>query len=101
MVAQLYRRLRVRNHVPSRYDAWEDGERTKDIPMESVIGGAAFRASTSDRLLQMAGLIAHSLLKQEGEPSPRVDREGIAQGILDRVLNWRASRRDQQAVVRR
>ena len=73
----------------------------RDIPMERVIGGPAFRDSASDRLLQMAGLIAHSLLKQEDEPSPRVDREGIAQGILDRVLNRRASRRDQQAVVRR
>ncbi len=69
--------------------------------MERVIGGPAFRDSASDRLLQMAGLISHSLLKQEGAPSPRVDREGTAQGILDRVHNWRASRRDQQGVVRR
>ena len=111
MVAQLYRRLRGRNHVPSRYDAWEDGERTKDIPIERIIGGPAFRDSASDCLLQMADLIAHALLKQEEEPSPRVcpvldtgvERLGIAQafGILDRALNRRASRRDSQGVVRR
>ncbi len=103
MVARLYRRLRSRNPVPSRYEAWEDGERTKDIPIERVIGGPAFRSSHSDHMLQMADLIAHALLKQEEEPSPRVERLGIdrAFGILDRALNRRASRRDPQGVVRR
>ena len=103
MVARLYRRLRGRNPVPSRYETWEDGERTKDIPIERVIGGPAFRSSHSDHLLQMADLIAHALLKQEEEPSPRVKRLGIdrAFGILDHALNRRASRRDPQGVVRR
>lgn len=63
MVARLYGRLRSRNPVPSRYKEWEDGERTKDIPIEKVIGGPAFRSSHSDHLLQMADLIAHALLK--------------------------------------
>ena len=76
MVASLYRRLRSRNPVPSKYEAWEDGERTRDIPIERVIGGPAFRSSHSDYLLQMADLIAHA-------------------------LNRRASRRDPQGVVRR
>ena len=41
----------------------------------------------------MAGLIAHALLKQEEEPSLRVECLGIdrAFGILDRALNRRAS----------
>ena len=88
--------------MPSRYEAWEDRERTKDIPIERVIGGPAFRSSHSDHLLQMADLIAHALLKQEEEPSPRVKRLGIGRafGILDRALNRRASRRDPQGVVR-
>ena len=103
MVARLYRRLRSRNPVPSKYEAWEDGGRTRDIPIERVIGGPAFRSSQDDHLLQMADLIAHALLKQEEEPSPRVKRLGIdgAFGILDRALNRRASRRDAQGVVRR
>ena len=51
----------------------------------------------------MADIIAHALLKQEEELSPRVERLGIdrAFGILDRALNRRASRRDLQGVVRR
>ncbi len=103
MVARLYRRLRSLNPIPSRYEKWEDGGRTKDIPIERVIGGPAFRSSHSDHLLQMADLIAHALLKQEEEPSARVKRLGIqrAFGILDRALNRRASRRDPQGVVRR
>ena len=103
MVARLYHRLRGRNPVPSRYEVWEDGEPTRNIPIEKVIGGPAFRSSRSDYLLQMADLIAHALLKQEEEPSPRVKRLGVAGafGILDRALNRRASRRDPQGVVRR
>ena len=103
MVTRLYSRLRSRNPVPSRYEVWEDGERTRDIPIENVIGGPAFRSSHADCLLQMADLIAHALLKQEEEPSPRVERQGIARafGILDRALNRRASRRDPQGIVRR
>ncbi len=103
MITCLYRRLRSRNAVPSRYEAWEDGERTKDIPIERVIGDPAFRSSHSDYLLQIAELIAHALLMQEDGSSPRVECLGIDQalGILDRALNRRASRPDPQGVVRR
>ena len=93
MITRVYIRLRSRNPVPSRYEVWEDGERTKDIPIENVIGGPAFRSSHADHLQQMVDLIAHALLKQEEEPSLRVERLGIdrAFGILDRALNRRAS----------
>ena len=103
MITRAYRRLRIFNPVPSRYEVWEDGEPTRDIPIERIIGGPSFRSSQDDDLLQMADLIAHALLKQEEEPSPRVERLGVAQafGILDRALNRRASRRDPQGVVRR
>ena len=70
MIARAYSRLKVYNPVPSRYELWEEGERTKDIPIERVIGGPAFRNSDSDCLLQMADFIAHALLKQEEAPSP-------------------------------
>ena len=103
MITGLYRRLKVRNHVPSRYDLWEDGEKTRNIPIEQVIGGPAFRSSAEDYLLQMADFVAHALLKQEESPVPRVENHGIdgAFFILDRALNRQASRRDPQGVVRR
>ena len=68
----MYRGLKAHNPLPSRYETWEDGERTRNIPIENVIGGPAFRSSDSDYLLQMADFIAHALLKQEEEPVPRV-----------------------------
>ena len=103
MVGQLHDRLRVRNPVPSRYEVWEDGGATKDIPIERIIGGPSFRSSQDDDLLPMADLIAHALLKQEEKPSPSVTELGLhlAFGILKRVLNRNASRSDPQGVVRR
>ena len=103
MITRAYRRLRIFNPVPSRYELWAEGERTRNIPVENVIGGPAFRSSEGDYLLQMADLIAHALLKQEEEPVPRVEGLGIheAFSILDRALNRKASRRDPQGIVRR
>ena len=103
MITRAYRRLRIFNPVPSRYERWEEGERTRNIPVENVIGGPAFRSSESDPLLQMADLIAHALLKQEEEPVPIVENLAIheAFSILDKALNRRASRSDPQGVVRR
>ena len=105
MIARLYGRLKVCNHVPSRYDLWEDGEKTQNIPIKHVIGGPAFRSSKDDYLLQMADFIAHALLKQEEEeaPVPRVENHGIAEAfsVLDVALNRQASRRDPQGIVRR
>ena len=103
MITRAYRRLRIFNPVPSRYERWEEGDRTRNIPVDNVIGGPSFRSSDSDHLLQMADLIAHALLKQEEEPTPRTSDLGVhlAFGILDRALNRKASRRDLQGVVRR
>ena len=103
MITRAYRRLKVRNQVPSRYELWEDGEKTRNIPIEHVIGGPAFRSSKDDYLLQMADFVAHALLKQEEAPAPRVEDHGIneAFGVLDKALNRQASRRDPQGVVRR
>ena len=103
MITRAYRRLRIFNPVPSRYERWEEGERIRNIPVENVIGGPAFRSSDSDPLLQMADLVAHALLKQEEKPIPRVEDMGIheAFSILDKALNRRAARRDPQGIVRR
>ena len=75
------RRLRSRNAVPSRYEAREDGESTEEITIARLVCGPAFRSSHSDLLLQMADIIAHPLLKQEEEQSPRVERLGIGRAI--------------------
>lgn len=103
MAARQYHRLRSHNPVPSKYEAWEDGGRTRDIPIERVIGGPVFRSIASDYLLQMAHLVAHALLKQEENPSPGEESLCLKRAFesLDKVLNRSASRKDVQGVVRR
>ena len=94
MLRRLYGRLRSRNPVPSRYETWEDGALTKNIPIERIIGDPSFRSSRDDDLLQMADLIADTLLKQEEEPSTAPSIEGHPseppKGIVRR---WQDNRR--------
>ncbi len=102
-ITRLYRRLRVYNPIPSRYEVWEDGAPTRNIPLARVIGGPAFRSAEDDHLLQLAGFVAYALLLQEQGAGPGWEDHDLAQAfsILDHVLNREASRRDAQGVVRR
>ena len=103
MISKTYRRLRIFNPVPSRYRMWEEGERTRNIPVEGIIGGPAFRSLNGDPLLQIAGFVAHALLAQEDDSYP-VNQDPVirrAFSILDPALNRRASRLDPQGIVRR
>ena len=101
-VARLYRRLRVHNPIPSRYDAWGDGAPTRNIPIDAIIGGPAFRSASDDHPLQLAGFVACALLLQEdsgvGVSGGQLEE---AFSILNRALNREASSRDPQGVVRR
>ena len=103
MVSGLYHRLRNYNPVPARHGPCDDGWHTRNVPIERVIGGPAFRDPNGDCLLQAAGLVAHALLWQEEPPDAdsNVDALTGAFGILDRALNRRAARNDPRGVVRR
>ena len=102
-ITRFYRRLRVHNPIPSRYEAWDDGSPTRNIPLDRVIGGPAFRSAEDDHLLQLASFVAHALLLQEEGPSAGTEDlgVGVAFAILDHALNRQASQRDPQGVVRR
>ena len=102
IVTSLYRRLRNYNPVPTRHGACDDGWHTRNLPIERVIGGPAFRDPDGDCLLQVAGLVAHALLWRE-EPSDAGGSSGLAGAfdVLDRALNRRAARNDPRGVVRR
>ena len=97
-VVRTCERLRNHNPVPVRVGACGDGWHTRNLPIDRIIGGPAFRDPDTDCLLQVAGLVAYALLCQE-EPGAGVDADAFA--VLDRALNRRASRHDPQGVVRR
>ena len=103
MITRLCRRLRNYNPVPAGQDDRNSGQTTRNLPIERVIGGPAFRTPASDHLLQAAALVAHALLWQEEPPAHCNAASGVNQAfsILDRALNRRAARRDPQGVVRR
>ena len=98
-VIRTYERLRSYNPVPVRVGACGDGWHTRNLPVDRIVGGAAFRNPGTDCLLQAAGLVAQALLWRE-EPQ---DLDGLAGvfTVLDQALNRRASRNDPQGVVRR
>ena len=102
MVVRTYGRLRSYNPVPVRVGACGDGWQTRNLPIDRIIGGPAFRSPDADCLIQVAGLVAHALLWQEELRSDGMNGANFnsAFGILDRSLNRRASRRDPQGVVR-
>ena len=99
-ITRLYRRLRVHNPIPSRYEAWDDGSPTRNIPLDRVIGGPAFRSAEGDHLLQLAGFVAHALLLQEEAGTENLGVGG-AFAILADAFNREASQRDPQGIVRR
>ena len=100
-VTRLYRHLRVHNPIPSRFEAWEDGAPTRNIPINAIIGGPAFRHAGDDQFLQLAGFVACALLLQEDAGVGGRDHELEAPfSILDRALNREASSRDPQGIVR-
>ena len=97
-IVRTFERLRSYNPVPVRVGACGDGWRTRNLPIDRIIGGPVFRSVDTDCLLQVAGLVAHALLWRE-ELGAGVDLDAFA--ILNRALNRRASRNDPQGVVRR
>ena len=102
MAVRLYHRLRNYNPVPTRHGACEDGWGTRNVPIDRIIGGPAFRSSEFEWLLQAAGLVAYALLWQEEPPIGDTAGDlGTAFAVLDRALNRRAARRDPRGVVRR
>ena len=100
-ITRLYRRLRLHNPIPSRYEAWDDGSPTRNIPLDRVIGGPAFRSAGDDHLLQLAGFVAHALVLQEAAGTVGEESLDRVFSILARALNREASQRDPQGVVRR
>lgn len=62
---KLARKMGAFNPIPSRYGAWEDGGRTKNIPIDRIIEDPIFKKSDRSYLIQMADFCAYALLQRE------------------------------------
>jgi hypothetical protein len=71
---KIARRGAIYNPVGSKYGAWEDGARAKNIPNDRLIEDPIFRSSARSYFLQLADFIAYALLKQETKPTPLAER---------------------------
>ena len=71
---KIARRSAIYNPVGSRYGAWEDGARAKNIPNARLIEDPIFRSSARSYFLQLADFVAYALLKQETTLTPLAER---------------------------
>lgn len=62
---KLVRKMTVFNPIPSRFGAWEDGEVTRNIPIQRILEDPFFKQSERSYFVQMADFCAYALLRQE------------------------------------
>lgn len=99
---RLARRLSVFNHIPSQFDQWPDGRRTRNIVTDRIVEDPVFRDSKASYFLQLADFVAFALLKREVAPTDFVAKWGYHEVFrsLQPVLCIQAHRRDPLGIVR-
>jgi len=102
-LTKLCRQLRRANPVPSRYGRWGGtGQPTKHLPLDYVVEDPLFKSSKLSYLLQIADLVAYSLLRFDN-PTTKTRCNGVSAlfPCLEPVLYKAASPGNQYGVVRR
>ncbi|MGD9658327.1 MAG: DUF3800 domain-containing protein [Methylocystis sp.] len=59
------RKMRIHNPISSKYSAWEDGKRTKNITIDNIIEDPFFKNSEESYFIQLADFCAYALLRME------------------------------------
>ena len=101
-ITKKYRKMCVYNPIPSKYGSWAGGSSLKNIPITRIIEDPFFKQSEISYFLQLADVIAYSLLRYD-EPTDRAKKYGIDKlfPLLKPVLNLKASNKDKLGVVRK
>jgi hypothetical protein len=76
-ITRALRRMHVHNPIPSKFGAWESGSSTKNIVVSRIVEDPIFRESHRSLFIQLADVVAYSLLKREVPPTPGVAKYGI------------------------
>jgi hypothetical protein len=64
-ITRRIRRLRVHNPIPSNRLTWDDGKRTRNIPLSNVAEDPVFKDSKQSYFIQLADFCAYALLRME------------------------------------
>lgn len=101
-VTKLARQLSVFNYIPSQFERWQDGSRTRNIVTDRIIEDPVFRDSRGSYFLQLVDFAAFALLKREVPPTEFIARWGYEKtfSILEPVLCKAAHGRDPYGIVR-
>lgn len=97
----LVRRMRVHNHIPSRYGLWDDGAATRNITLDRILEDPQFKQSHQSYFIQHVDFMAYGLLRRE-HPTPRIKRYGSHKSFnqLDQCLERVCNRSDPYGVIR-
>jgi hypothetical protein len=98
---RLARRMHVYNPIPSRYGAWSDGSRTRNIPIDRILEDPFFKDSSRSYFIQVADFCAYALLRRE-RPIANKTKYGLdrAFALLQPILVREASSRDPEGIIR-
>ena len=103
-ITKALRKMGAFNPIPSRLGTWEDGGRTRNIPVERVIEDPVFKRSHQSYFIQLADCAAFALLKREVNLTPHVRKYRIHK-LFERSLSGvcfrKASRSDPLGIVRK
>ncbi len=103
-ITKALRKMRVFNPIPSQFEAWPGGEKTKNITATRIVEDPTFKSSSRSYFIQLVDCIAFSLLKREVDPTPNVKKYKIHEMFetaLKDVCFLPASAKDPLGIVRK
>lgn len=98
---KLLRKLRVRNGIPSKFGAWQDGAYIQNQPIEHIIADSMFIDSATDYMIQSVDFIAYSV-KTFLEPSSNAKKYGLEHSysaILRPIIFTKATKDNNLGIV--
>ncbi|MFE1631281.1 DUF3800 domain-containing protein [Brevibacillus reuszeri] len=102
LVTRISRKMRIFNPIPSRFGVWlDDGQMTKNITTENIVGDPFFRDSAEDYFIQTIDFVAFLLLKNFEPPTEHVKKYNIMDlfPILEPILYKPASKYHPLGIV--
>lgn len=97
----LVRKMRVHNPIPSKFEGWEDGSRTKNITIDQIIEDPQFKESHKSFFIQHVDFMAFGLLRREA-PTSTIRRYGSHKSfdVLNKCLELACNPKDPKGIIR-